>query len=44
MQSSDDFDQPRYNFAREKDLAIVFSCVLEEPKMLEAVLTVADHR
>ncbi len=37
-QSPDDFDQPRYNFAREIGLAIVFSCVLEKPKMLEAVL------
>ncbi|MEE9296126.1 MAG: hypothetical protein V3W34_14365 [Phycisphaerae bacterium] len=38
VQSPDDFDQPRYNFAREMGLAIVFSCVLEKPKMLEAVL------
>ena len=37
-QSPDDFDQPRYNFAREMGLAIVFSCVLEKPKMLEALL------
>jgi len=37
-QSPDDFDQPRYNFAREMGLAVVFSCVLEKPKMLEAVL------
>lgn len=37
-QSPDDFDQARYNFAREMGLAIVFSCVLEKPKMLEAVL------
>jgi len=37
-QSPDDFDQPRYNFAREMGLSIVFSCVLEKPKMLEAVL------
>jgi hypothetical protein len=37
-QSPDDFDQPSYNFAREMGLAIVFSCVLEKPKMLEAVL------
>ena len=37
-QSPDDFDQSRYNFAREMGLAIVFSCVLEKPKMLEAVL------
>jgi len=37
-QSPDDFDQPKYNFAREMGLAIVFSCVLEKPKMLEAVL------
>lgn len=37
-QSPDDFDQGRYNFAREMGLAIVFSCVLEKPRMLEAVL------
>ena len=37
-QSPDDFDQPKYNFAREMGLAIVFSCVLEKPTMLEAVL------
>lgn len=37
-QSPDDFDQSRYNFAREMGLAIVFSCVLDKPKMLEAVL------
>jgi DNA sulfur modification protein DndE len=37
-QSPDDFDQTRYNFAREMGLSIVFSCVLEKPKMLEAVL------
>ena len=37
-QSPDDFDQPQYNFAREMGLSIVFSCVLEKPKMLEAVL------
>src|SRR5581483_61517 len=37
-QSPDDFDQPRYNFAREVGLAVVFSCVLEKPKMLEALL------
>lgn len=37
-QSPDDFDQGRYNFAREMGLAIVFSCVLEKPTMLEAVL------
>lgn len=37
-QSPDDFDQGRYNFAREMGLAIVFSCVLEKPKMLEAVI------
>jgi DNA sulfur modification protein DndE len=37
-QSPDDFDQPKYNFAREMGLALVFSCVLERPKMLEAVL------
>lgn len=36
-QSPDDFDQPKYNFAREMGLSIVFSCVLEKPKMLEAV-------
>jgi hypothetical protein len=37
-QSPDDFDQPGYTFAREMGLGIVFSCVLEKPKMLEAVL------
>ncbi len=37
-QSPDDFDQANYNFAREMGLAIVFSCVLEKPKMLEALL------
>jgi len=37
-QSPDDFEQPRYNFSREIGLAIVFSCVLERPKMLEAIL------
>lgn len=37
-QSPDDFDQPRYNFSREMGLALVFSCVLEKPKMLEALL------
>ncbi len=37
-QSPDDFDQSRYNFSREMGLSIVFSCVLERPKMLEAVL------
>jgi DNA sulfur modification protein DndE len=37
-QSPDDFDQGRYNFSREMGLAIVFSCVLEKPKMLEAVI------
>lgn len=37
-QSPDDFDQPRYNFAREIGLPLVFSCVLEKPRMLEAVL------
>jgi DNA sulfur modification protein DndE len=37
-QSPDDFDQGRYNFSREMGLSIVFSCVLEKPKMLEAVI------
>lgn len=37
-QSPDDFDQPQYNFAREIGLPLVFSCVLEKPRMLEAVL------
>ena len=37
-QSPDDFAQPSYNFAREMGLAIVFSCVLQKPRMLEAVL------
>jgi len=30
--------QWRYNFEREMGLAIIFSCVLEKPKMLEAVI------
>jgi DNA sulfur modification protein DndE len=37
-QSPDDFDQGKYNFAHEMGLAVAFSCVLEKPKMLEAVL------
>lgn len=37
-QSPDDFDQRQYNFAREMGLAIVFSCYLEKPRMLEALL------
>jgi DNA sulfur modification protein DndE len=37
-QSPDDFDQPKYNFAREIGLPVVFSCVLERPRMLEALL------
>jgi len=37
-QSPDDFDQAHYNFSREMGLAMVFSCVLEKPKMLESVL------
>lgn len=37
-QSPDDFDQPSYNFAREMGLVMVFSCVVERPKMLEALL------
>jgi DNA sulfur modification protein DndE len=37
-QSPDDFDQGRYNFSHEMGLAIIFSCVLEKPKMLEAVI------
>jgi len=37
-QSPDDFDQRQYNFAREMGLALIFSCVLEKPKMLEAIL------
>lgn len=37
-QSPDDFDQPGYNFAREMGLSIVFSCMLERPKMMEALL------
>lgn len=28
----------KHNFAREMGLAVVFSCVLEKPRMLEAVL------
>ena len=37
-QSPDDFDQPQYNFAREIGLTLVFSCVVEKPRVLEAVL------
>lgn len=37
-QSPDDFDQGRYNFAREIGLAIVFSCIIEKPKMIESLL------
>lgn len=37
-QSPDDFDQRQYNFAREMGLSLVFACVLERPKMLEALL------
>jgi len=37
-QSPDDFDQKQYNFAREMGLSIIFSCLLERPKMLEALL------
>lgn len=37
-QSPDDFDQPQYNFAREVGLTIVFACVVENPRILEAVL------
>ena len=37
-QSPDDFDQPQYNFAREIGLTIVVACVVESPRILEAVL------
>lgn len=37
-QSPDDFDQKKYNFAREMGLSIIFSCMLEKPRMLEALL------
>ncbi|MBI5745516.1 MAG: ATP-binding protein [Nitrospirae bacterium] len=37
-QSPDDFDQPKYNFAKEMGLTIVFACAVERPRMLEAVL------
>jgi len=37
-QSPDDFDQQRYNFAREMGLSLTYSCVLEKPKMLESLL------
>jgi len=37
-QSPDDFDQGKYNFSHEMGLALVFSCVLEKPRMLEALL------
>jgi len=37
-QSPDDFDQPKYNFAKEMGLVLVFSCFVQKPKMLEALL------
>ena len=37
-QSPDDFDQPKYNFAREMGLTIIFSCAVERPRMIEALL------
>lgn len=37
-QSPDDFDQKQYNFAREMGLLIVFSCMVERPRMLESLL------
>jgi hypothetical protein len=37
-QSPDDFDQPKYNFAKEMGIVLVFSCFVERPKMLEALL------
>jgi len=37
-QSSDDFDQAKYNFAKEMGLVLVFSCFVQRPKMLEALL------
>jgi DNA sulfur modification protein DndE len=37
-QSPDDFDQPKYNFAREMGLGIIFSCIVERPRMIEALL------
>jgi DNA helicase HerA-like ATPase len=37
-QSPDDFDQPKYNFAKEMGMVLVFSCFVERPKMLEALL------
>jgi DNA sulfur modification protein DndE len=37
-QSPDDFDQPKYNFAKEMGLVLVFSCFVQRPKMLEALL------
>ncbi len=37
-QSPDDFDQPKYNFTKEMGLVIVFSCFVQKPKMLEALL------
>lgn len=37
-QSPDDFDQPQYNFASGIGLTIVFACVVENPRILEAVL------
>ena len=37
-QSPDDFDQKEFNFAKEMGLSIIFSCMVEKPKMLEALL------
>ena len=37
-QSPDDFDQKAYNFAKEMGLSLIFSCVVEKPRMLEALL------
>ena len=38
FQSPDDFDQSKYNFAKEMGLVLVFLCFVQRPKMLEALL------
>jgi hypothetical protein len=37
-QSPDDFDQSKYNFAKEMGLVLVFACFVQRLKMLEALL------
>lgn len=36
--ASEDFGEPKYNFALEMGLTIIFSCVVERPRMIEALL------